>query len=196
MSKKRITSVDILLDHEIQAIKQAAFLYSIRDFILITLALGTGLRNSELCYLTVECIRPLDEISNFLDLPGTIAKGGNPRQIPLHPDLRISLQNFLTWKWNHGERIDGRAFLFLTKYTHINLRPRDFQRILRALSLRTIGRPVYPHMLRHTFATNLLSVSNLRIVQKVLGHKHITSTQIYTHPSTSEIADAINKMKG
>ncbi len=196
MSKKRITSVDILLDHEIQAIKQAAFLYSIRDFILITLALGTGLRNSELCYLTVECIRPLDEISNFLDLPGTIAKGGNPRQIPLHPDLRISLNNFLTWKWNHGERIDGPAFLFLTKYTHINLRPRDFQRILRSLSLQAIKRPVYPHMLRHTFATNLLSVSNLRIVQKVLGHKHITSTQIYTHPSTSEIADAINKMKG
>ncbi len=196
MFKRKITEVDTLLDGEIHALKLAASKSSERNFMIISLALGTGLRNAELCGLTIECFRPLDEISNFLDLPGTIAKGGSPRQIPLHPDLRISLQDFLTWKFDHGERIDGKAFLFLTKYTQINLRPRDVQRVLRSLSLQSIGRPVYPHMLRHTFATRLLSVSNLRIVQKVLGHKHIASTQIYTHPSNDEIADAINKMKG
>jgi len=186
--------IDVLIDSEIIMLKVVASETYTRDWMIITLALGTGLRNSELCDLTIECFRPLDEISSILDLPGTIAKGGSPRQIPLHPDLRVSLQNFLTWKIENYQRIYGTDYLFQTKFTHKKLNPRDIQRIVRSLSLRSIGRPIHPHVLRHTFATRLLSVSNLRIVQKVLGHKNISTTQIYTHPSTDEISDAIKKM--
>lgn len=187
--------IEVLLDTEIITLKIFASGSYKRDWMIIMLALGTGLRNSELCNLTIECFRPLDEISGILDLPGTIAKGGNPRQIPLHPDLRVSLQDFLSWKFKRGERIDGTAYLFQTKFTNNKLQSRDIQRIVRSLSLRSIGRPIHPHVLRHTFATKLLSVSNLRIVQKVLGHKNISSTQIYTHPSNNEIAEAIKKME-
>jgi len=186
--------VDVLLDSETTQLKAIASESYKRDWMIITLALGTGLRNSELCDLTIECFRPLDEISAILDLPGTIAKGGNSRQIPLRPDLRVSLQDFLTWKFHHGQRIDGTAYLFQTKFTNKKLNPRDIQRIVRSLSLKSIGRPIHPHILRHTFATRLLAVSNLRIVQKVLGHKNISTTQIYTHPSSDEISDAIKKM--
>jgi len=186
--------IEVLTDSEITALKIIASEQYTRDWMIITLALGTGLRNSELCDLTIECFRPFNEISGILDLPSTIAKGGTPRQIPLHPDLRLSLQNFLTWKFEHGQRIDGKACLFQTKFTNNKLQSRDIQRIVRSLSLRAIGRPIHPHVLRHTFATRLLAVSNLRIVQKVLGHKNISSTQIYTHPSSDEISEAIKKM--
>lgn len=188
------SKIDILLEEEIIPLKQAAAASYFRDFVMISLALSSGLRNSEIVNLTVECIRPLDEISNILDLPGTIAKGGNPRQIPLHPDLRSLLQEFLEWKWNMGEQIDGSALLFISRYTHKPLNPRDFQRRLRSISLSAIGRAVHPHVLRHTFATKLLAVSNLRIVQKLLGHKNISTTQIYTHPSNNELLTAIKKM--
>ncbi len=163
---------------------------------MISLALGTGLRNSELVNLTIECFRPYDEISNFIDLPASIAKGAQPRQIPLREDLRGSLQNFMHWKFDRGEIIAGSALLFVSKYSHNRLSPRDFQRMLHKLSMEAIGRPVHPHVLRHTFATNLLKVSNMRIVQKALGHKNISTTQIYTHPSNDEISDAINKLPG
>jgi len=187
--------IKVLLDSEITMLKVIASESYTRDWMIITLALGTGLRNSELCDLTIECIRPFNEISGILDLPGTIAKGGFARQIPIRPDLKLSLHNFLTWKFQHGQRIDGNACLFQTKFTNNKLQPRDIQRIVRTISLKSIGRPIHPHILRHTFATRLLSVSNLRIVQKVLGHKNISSTQIYTHPSSDEISEAIKKME-
>jgi len=188
------STVNILLEEEIVPLKQAAASHFFRDFVMISLALGTGLRNSEITNLTIECIRPLYEISNILDLPGTIAKGGYSRQIPLRPDLRALLQKFLEWKWNNGEQIYGEAPLFVSRYTHRYLNPRDFQRILRSISLASIGRTIHPHVLRHTFASRLLSVSNLRIVQKLLGHKNLSTTQIYTHPSNNELFDAIKKM--
>jgi len=189
------STVDILLNEEIISLKYLATTHSERDFMMISLVLNTGLRNAELCGLTVECIRPYDEITNILELPGTIAKGGSSRQIPLHPDLRQELSHFLKYKYTLGENIDGPSFLFVSKYTHNKLLPRDFQRIVRSLSLRSIGRSIHPHTLRHTFATKLLSVSNMRVVQKVLGHKNISTTQIYTHPSNNEISDAINKLQ-
>jgi len=186
--------IDILFEDELLALKVTASSSFFRDWMIISLALGTGLRNAELCKLTIECFRPLDDIINILDVPGTIAKGGRPRQIPLHADLRVSLQNFLAFKQDRGESIDGTAYVFLTKHTRKQMMPRDIQRIVRSLSIASIGRPICPHTLRHTFATRLLSVSNIRIVQKCLGHKSITSTQIYTHPSNEEISNAINKM--
>ena len=187
--------IDFLQDNEITALKIAASYEYNRNFVMISLALGTGLRNSELVNLTVKCIRPFDEISHFLDVPGTITKGGFSRQIPLHPDLRVLLLNFLNWKFHHNEPIVEKANLFLSKYTHNNLRPRDFQRIVRSLSLRAIGRSVSPYTLRHTFATRLLSISNLRVVQKVLGHKNIQTTQIYAHLLNNDVAEAINKLQ-
>ena len=186
--------IDVLLDDELTALEAAAAESFSRDWMIVSLALKTGLRNAELCKLTIECFRPLDEIIGILDVPGTIAKGGHPRQIPLHPDLRVSLQNFLTWKHNRGESIEGTANVFLTKHTHKQMMPRDIQRIIKSLSEASIGRAICPHTLRHTFATRLLSVSNIRIVQKALGHKSIASTQIYTHPSNEEISQAINQM--
>ncbi len=190
------SDVNILLDNEILSLTTSSRSTSERDLMMINLVLNTGLRNSEICNLTIECIRPYDEITNILELPGTIAKGGTSRQIPLHPDLRVQLAQFLKRKWDWGEKIDGPAYVFVSRFTHNKLSPRDFQRFLRSLSLHTIGRAIHPHTLRHTFATRLLSVSNLRIVQKVLGHKNISTTQIYTHPSNNEISDAINKLQG
>ena len=187
---------DTLSESEIGSIKHYSLETGPRNSMMISLALGTGLRNSELIGLTVECFRPFDEISQYIDLPGSIAKGSQPRQIPLRSDLREALQLFLKWKWDHGENIENRSTLFVSRYSKKQLNPRDFQRILKSISLVAIGRPIHPHVLRHTFATNLLKVSNMRIVQKALGHKNITTTQIYTHPSNDEISNAINKIPG
>lgn len=184
----------ILLEHEAQALLIHAAKSNFRDYIMIKLALGTGIRNSELCGLTIECISTYHIISTILDLPVSIAKGGHPRQIPLHPDLRDELKRWISIKQSLREPCGPGDFLFVSHKTNSQLSPRDFQRIVHNLSITSIGRPVTPHTLRHTFATRLLSKSNMRIVQKALGHVNIQSTQIYTHPSNSEVADAINSL--
>lgn len=185
---------EILLFEEEQDFKTEASHSGIRNYTMIILALGTGLRNDELINLTVEMIKPYDDITKILYLSGTIAKGGVPRDIPLNPDLRSDLWRFLTWKLNNKEPSHPADYLFISKYTHNRLSSRDFQRIVQAISIKSISRKIHPHVLRHTFATKLLTVSNLRIVQKVLGHKNISTTQIYTHPSNNELSEAINKL--
>ncbi len=185
---------EILLHHEEQDFITESANSGIRNFTMISLALGTGLRNDELINLTIELIKPYDDITKILYLPGIIAKGGIARDIPLHPDLRSNLWRFLTWKENNNEPSNPADYLFISKFTHNRLSPRDFQRIVNNISINSIGRKIHPHILRHTFATKLLTVSNLRIVQKILGHKNITTTQIYTHPSSNELSDAVAKL--
>lgn len=185
---------DILIDYEVQTLLSKLKLLYPRDYMMIDLCLNTGLRNEELCSLTIECIKSFDIIASILTLPGTISKGGFPRDIPLNPDIRFHLRNFIDWKVANNENIFPYSFIFVSKFTHNKLSPRDFERILDTASKKAIGRHIHPHILRHTFATRLLRVSNLRIVQKVLGHKSIQTTEIYTHPSNDDVSVAVNNL--
>lgn len=190
----RVKPIDILLDHEIDSLLVQAREHSFRDYIMIQLALSTGLRNSELVGLSIEDVSPYGEISNVLELPASIAKGGIARSIPLRPDIRTDLTLYLSQIQLIIPNLPATHPLFFSRYTQNELSPRDFQRICKEHSTKAIHRPIHPHILRHTFATRLLEKSNLRIVQMVLGHKHISSTQIYTHPSINAISEAINQL--
>lgn len=185
---------DILLEEESTKILLEAKKSDYRDEMMIRFALGTGLRNSELLGLAIENIAPYGIITNTMDLPSYIAKGGHPRSIPIHPDIRLALEDWIRIKEFRKEPIKPESLLFVSHKTHSPLAPRDFQRLVHNISIKAIGRSITPHTLRHTFATRLLAKSNLRIVQIVLGHRNIQTTQIYTHPSNNEISDAINKL--
>jgi len=185
---------EILLKDESDKILTVAQNTSFRDFTMISLALFTGLRNSELIHLTVFCIAPYSEITDNLEVPGIIAKGGRARSIPLHPDIKALLKKWLEWKENNSEPVSTQSSLFLSKRTKRQLSQRDFQRIVKDISIEAIGRSVNPHVLRHTFATRLLQKSNLVIVQKLLGHVNIQTTQIYTHPNRDDFSSAIDSM--
>lgn len=185
---------EILLDMEIDSLKAQAFDSGVRDFTMILLTLNTGLRCSEVTGLTVNCVFAYNTVTNFLNLPGAIAKGGRPRKIPFHLDVMKQINTFIDWKRATHESLEPDAPLFLSKFTHKQLSARDFQRICRTLSIECLGRPIHPHTLRHTFATKLLQNSNIRVVQKALGHADIRTTQIYTHPSDEDLNTAVQKL--
>ena len=192
--KRNTLEVDIILDHEIASFLAQAIDQSIRDYTMITLALNTGLRNSEIVGLDVQDIKPYGIITNILDVPERIIKGNMPRSIPLRDDLKTILKLFLLEKDSQKEPVFPDSPLFCSKYTHNRLASRDFQRIVNLLSIKAFNRMIHPHTLRHTFATKLLEKSNIRVVQQVLGHKNLQSTMIYTHPSKNVILEAINEI--
>jgi len=74
------------------------------------------------------------------------------------------------------------------------LSERHVQRIISSASVKAFGRSINPHVLRHTFGTRLMRVTDMRTVQELLGHKSLASTQIYTHPNEQDKHKAIQNM--
>ena len=187
--------VNIIIEDEIKKLLSAAKDSDIRDFTIIYLALSTGLRVSELVGLFNEDIFPYDEVTSILVVPSRIAKNGRTRKIPINHETRLVLSTFISYKVTRKEPMSLDSYFFVSHHTHNPLSSRDFQRIVKELSISSIGRSITPHTLRHTFATRLLKHTNLRVVQEALGHARIQTTQIYTHPGIDDISSAINSNK-
>jgi len=185
---------DILLDEEIDLLLDEAMYHGHRDYTLILFTLSTGLRNAEVVGLDVEHIYQFDTVVNMLELPAEIAKGKKPRNIPLNPNIKTVLDQYLFEEFKSRKITGGESPLFRSKWSNKRLGSRDFQQILRRHSITALKHPCNPHKLRHTFATKLLSQSNIKIVQEVLGHASLQNTQIYLHPSSSDKIDALSKL--
>jgi integrase/recombinase XerC len=147
-----------------------------RDRALLELLYASGLRVSELVGLTPEQI---DLESNEIRVWG---KGSKERVVLMGQPAAGALKDYIK---------EGRAelrgekktkALFLDRYGQ-RLTERSVQRLLNQYAKKAgIGKRVHPHLLRHTFATHLLDGgADLRVVQELLGHARLTSTQIYTH---------------
>jgi len=178
---------------EIQNLLSAAQSQSIRDYTMIFLCLSTGLRCSELIGLHIEDVAPFGDVSSILTVPVRVAKRGKKREIPITQETQSIIKLFFKIKNDLDEHTDPDSSLFVSKFTARPLSSRDFQRIVKHLSILSIGRSVSPHTLRHTFATRLLKHTNLRVVQELLGHSSIQTTQIYTHVSIDDARAAVSK---
>jgi integrase/recombinase XerC len=140
---------------------------------------GAGLRVSELCGLNVESV-------DFRQgLVRVLGKGRKERIVPLH---RRGLEAVQLWIADAREEVmranSPPEALFFNRRGN-RLGPRDVRRIL---DNRVVRGHVHPHALRHTYATHLLEGgADLRVVQELLGHESLTTTQIYTHVSKSRL---------
>ena len=140
---------------------------------------GAGLRVSELCGLD------LANIDFAQGLLRVLGKGRKERIVPLH---RRGLEALRLWIEDARDEVlradSPRDALFLNRRAH-RLGPRDVRRIL---DHRVARGHVHPHALRHTYATHLVEGgADLRVVQELLGHESLTTTQIYTHVSKSRL---------
>jgi site-specific recombinase XerD len=187
--------VNTINEAEIQKLLSAAQLRDTRDFVMIFLALSSGLRCSELVGLFIEDVCPFGEVSRILTVPSRIGKGGKKRDIPLNQDTRDILTEFIRIKGIRHQFTNSDSFLFVSHHTRKPLSSRDFQRIVKNLSIKSIGRSISPHTLRHTYATRMLKHTNLRVVQELLGHKWLNTTQIYTHPDKTDCIEAADNFK-
>jgi len=157
------------------------------------LMLHTGIRVGEAVKLAWCDLLYNHDPKTALELTADMTKRHRARVIPIN----ATLQNRIHAIWDGAAR--HRDFA-LANYA-LSARPAG-----RAVSTRSIERRfqtaarkagdlrLTPHMLRHTFATRLLRVSNLAVVQQALGHRRISTTAIYTHPSLNDLREAIDEM--
>ncbi len=167
------------------------FQNGVRNHAMTTLMLETGLRVGELVNLIILDLLQDNEPVNWLKVPKEIAKGGTAREIPLSVPARLVIINMQKRIWNHYKWFPTHyAFNCGCPTKHITTR--QVQRLLKSYGKDALKTEITPHMLRHTFATRVLRTSNTRIVQKLLGHKNINTTQIYTHPNDKDLEKAID----
>ena len=155
----------------------------LRNLALLELLYGSGLRATELVSLPA---RALARPEPFLILAG---KGGKERLVPISDRARAAVA-----KWREFLP-GGAAWLFPGGTRHIS-RVRLFQ-LVRAMAADAGIAPerVSPHVLRHAFATHLLgNGADLRVLQALLGHADIATTQIYTHVDSARLVELVNRV--
>jgi site-specific recombinase XerD len=171
-------------------------LMGLRDKAMLELLFSTGLRVSELCGLN----RDLNLKSDEFYVRG---KGEKVRVVFLSPTAKEALTAYLNKRDDMDEAMfvqtrlgKGKSKKMLADNGKtLRLTPRSVERIVKLYAIKAgISKKVTPHVLRHSFATDLLrNGADLRSVQMMLGHAHIGTTQIYTHMTDKELRNIHKK---
>ncbi len=167
----------------------------LRDFALLAMLFATGLRVSELCSLD----RDTDFSSGEISVRG---KGGKVRVIFISEEAKQAVKKYLHERTDIDEAMfvdhSPRAKSRMIKEESIRLTPRSVERTLNKYAeLAGIAKKCTPHVLRHSFATDLLyNGADLRTVQMMLGHASIATTQIYTNVTNKFLRDQYEKYHG
>jgi integrase/recombinase XerD len=156
----------------------------LRDRALLELLYACGLRVSEAITLRGPQV---DLAAGFVTVLG---KGGKERVVPLGRPARAALEAYVTQARPRLLRGRPSPFVFLGPRGQPLTRQAVWKLVRRRALAAGLGRRVSPHTLRHTFATHLLSGgADLRIVQTLLGHADIGTTQIYTHVAPARLRE-------
>lgn len=161
-------------------------LKSLRDKAILELLFSTGLRVSELRSLN----RDIEIDKGEIAIKG---KGDKIRTVFLSERAKKALKEYLQ------NRTDDHPALFISLARNMEpkrLSVRAIQKIIKFYAIKVgIIKNVHPHVLRHQLATFLISAGvNLRVVQEILGHKNISTTQVYTHISRPELKEIYEKI--
>lgn len=162
--------------------------FGIRDRAILEVMYATGLRVSELIGLK------MSDLHLSLGLIQTIGKGDKERIIPLG-DIAIQWIEIYLERSRPKLSRPGQSdpHLFLNHHGKGFTRQGIWKNLAKHVKTAGIDKEVTPHTLRHSFATHLLeNGADLRIVQELLGHSDISTTQIYTHISKQRLADVYN----
>jgi len=199
LAKTEARELDLITTEELLRLLNApdlATLKGLRDKAMLELFFSTGLRVSELASLP----RDLDINSDEFSIRG---KGEKVRVVFVSDEARLAVKAYVAKR----DDMDDALFVqvvgkggkdVLAKQSTLRLTSRSIERIVKHYATKAgISKKVTPHVIRHSFATDLLSNgADLRSVQALLGHANITTTQVYTHVTDKHLRDIHKNFHG
>jgi len=154
----------------------------IRDKAMLEVMYATGLRVSELVSLKIEDINLIQGLVNVRK-----GKGSKQRIVPIGEFALDYLKKYIM----NVRKNSNSPYVFLNKSNEVISRISFFKSIKKYAKQANITKEISPHTLRHCFATHMLeNGAELKAVQEMLGHAHLSTTQIYTHVSSKRIISA------
>ena len=182
LAKTPQRELDLITEEELQRLLdiKGGETKNLRDRAILELLFSTGLRISELCALNRYSF--LEAKNGEISIRG---KGGKIRVVFISESAKQAVKNYLEKRTDTEE-----ALFFLT--------PRSVERMIKQRAIEAgISKKVTPHVIRHCFATDLLSNgADIRAVQTMLGHSNISTTQIYTHVTDKQLRDVHKNFHG
>jgi site-specific recombinase XerD len=193
LAKTAMRDLDLITSDELDRLMKGpkdGSLTALRDKAILELFFSTGLRVSELCSLNQDLDLTRDEFS-------IRGKGEKVRVVFLSDDAKSAIAEYLKKRGDMGDALfvsygkgNKKGSKDLPRLT-----PRSVERLVKQYAIKAgITRKVTPHIIRHSFATDLLeNGADLRSVQALLGHANISTTQVYTHVTDKHLRD-VHKM--
>lgn len=195
LAKTQSRELDLISEKELENLLSAPDVSTIgglRDKAILELFFSTGLRVSELCSLD----RDTDLKTGEISIRG---KGGKIRVVFVSGGAAIAVRKYLENRVDIDEAMfidhSPRAHARMVKEESVRLTPRSVERIVQKYAtIAGIAKKCTPHVIRHSFATDLLyNGADLRTVQMMLGHASIATTQIYTNVTNKFLRDQFDK---
>jgi len=170
---------------------KGASLPALRDRAMLELLFSTGLRVSELTNLNRDLDLSRDEFS-------VRGKGEKVRVVFLSAAAKSAIKEYEKRRGDVDEALFIRLGKNAKNANELRLTPRSIERIIKQYAIKAgITRKVTPHVIRHSFATDLLeNGADLRSVQALLGHQNIATTQVYTHLTDKHLREVHKKFHG
>lgn len=189
----------VLSQHEMLTLSQCAAADTsaegLRLKALLELTYASGMRVSELVTLTLQHLqrdpKRKTKLQPFLLVRG---KGSKERLVPLHGGAIAALEDYLQVRESFVPHHRDSRYLFSSSGKAGHLTRQRFHQLLKELCLNAGLDPARcsPHTLRHSFATHLLEGgADLRVIQELLGHADISTTQIYTHVAEGRLKEVV-----
>lgn len=184
--KKPVRLPTCLSEEEIDALLDAPDIKKadgLRDKAMLEVMYSSGLRVSELINLEK------NNVNLKKGIISVFGKGAKERKVPLGDYANEYVVKYINKVRNKNKNQQSK-YLFLSKYGEPISRQYFFKQIKKYALIAGINKEISPHTLRHSFATHLLeNKATLRVVQEMLGHTNIATTQIYTHVSSKNITN-------
>ena len=194
LAKVGARDLDLISQDELDRLMRGpkgSSLTDLRDRAMLELLFSTGLRVSELCSLN----RDLDLTRDEFSVRG---KGEKVRVVFLSPEAKRAIRDYLDKRGDVDEALFVQYGKGSKNAKDLRLTTRSVERIVKRYATKAgITRKVTPHVIRHSFATDLLeNGADLRSVQALLGHSNIATTQVYTHITDKHLREVHRAFHG
>ena len=188
LSKIQERQLDLIDEDELARLIDAPkgeSLMILRDRAILELLFSTGLRVSELCSLKRDIY---DSKKDEVSIRG---KGGKVRVVFVSDKAKEAMKKYIEKREDVDEALFVRTEKARSGDESLALTPRSVERLVKHYAIKAgITKKVTPHIIRHTFATDLLqNGADIRSVQAMLGHSNISTTQIYTHVTDKQLKE-------